>query len=202
MRADSITEGLFEAFKNYGPWLLRLRIAVECGDETYRREILGKDISDEDLVRGVNLFRRYKIDFMTYNMLCLPGETLDQALLTLQLNVRLKPSLAICFIYQPFPGTELSRYALSKGFLSYPMLEKLGTLEYGGFFHSRSVLRQREIEEVENLHKIFSFVAKHPFLFPFSKSIVRSRRLSFFLSWFYRLYTLKIIFLRKLKDGY
>lgn len=202
MRADSITEELVEAFRKYGPRRLRLRIAVECGDETYRREILGKDISDEALIRGVNLFRRHRIDVTTYNMLGLPGETLDQALQTLQVNIRLRPALAICFIYQPFPGTELSRYALSKGFLSPSMLEKLGTSEYGGYFHSRSVLRQKEIEDVENVHKIFSFVARHPVFFPFSKSIVRTRRLSFLLSWFYKLYTRHISFLRRVKDGY
>jgi anaerobic magnesium-protoporphyrin IX monomethyl ester cyclase len=202
MRADMVTEDLCEAFKDYGTRHLRIRIAVECGDEEYRREILRKNISNKTLIRAANLFHKYKIDFITYNMVGLPGETLAQAIETLRLNLELRPQLAICFIYQPYPGTELSNYALKKGFLTHRMLNELGTSKFQGFFHSKSMLYQDDIEKIENIQKVFLITAKHPFLFPITKKIVSSRMRSPFLFRLYNIYVRKILFLRQLKDKY
>ena len=202
MRADMVTEDVCETFRDYGVHHLRIRIAVESGDENYRREILKKEISNETLIRAANLFHKYKIDFVTYNMVGLPGETLTQALGTLRLNLKLRPFLAICFIYQPYPGTELSNYALKKRFLTHKMLKKLGTPGYQGFFHSKSALCQEDIEKIENLHKIFLPAAQLSFLFPFVKPIVSSRMLSPLLFLSYKIYIRKILFQRKLKDKY
>jgi anaerobic magnesium-protoporphyrin IX monomethyl ester cyclase len=112
MRADMVTEDLCDVFVDYGARLFRIRFAVECGDEEYRRQVLRKNISNEALLRAASIFHEHEIDFVTYNMVGLPGETLPQALETLRLNIRLRPSLAICFVYQPYPGTELADYAL------------------------------------------------------------------------------------------
>jgi anaerobic magnesium-protoporphyrin IX monomethyl ester cyclase len=202
MRADMVTEDLCETFGDYGAHHLRIRIAVECGDEKYRREILRKSISNEDLIQAADLFHRHGIDFLTYNMVGLPGETLDQALETLRLNMQLRPSLAICFVYQPYPGTALSDYALRKGFLTPEMLQRMGTPEYQGFYRSRSVLTQKNIREVENLHKIFGTVTGYPFLFPLVKPIVRTRALSSFLLLVYQVYVRKEILERRLRDKY
>lgn len=202
MRADMITEDLCETFKDYGIHHLRIRIAVECGDENYRREILRKNISNEDLVRAANLLHRYRIDFITYNMVGLPGETLEQALETLRLNLQLRPSLAICFVYQPYPGTALSDYALRNGFITPQMLQKLGTPEYQGVYYSKSVLAQEDIREVENLHKIFGVVTRYPSLFSLVKPTISVQALSPVLLLFYKVYIHKAVFQRRLRDKY
>ncbi len=117
IRADLVTDELCAALGEYGADKLRLRIAVETGNEEYRRRILKKNISDDELVGAADTLNRYGIDFVTYNMLGLPGESYEEALETLRFNCRLKPALALCFIFQPFPGTELARFAVEKGFL-------------------------------------------------------------------------------------
>lgn len=172
MRADAVTEDLCVVFRRYGPSRLRLRIAVECGDEVYRREVLGKTISNGDLIRAAGLFHRHGIPFSTYNMVGLPGETLEQALETLRLNLILRPRLAICFVYQPYPGTDLADYALAKGFLTRETLDMIGTPAYRGFFDSKSLMRQRDIRKVENVHKVFGLAVRLPFLFPVLRRIV------------------------------
>lgn len=202
MRADMVREDICEAFRKYGSHLLRIRIAVECGDENYRCKILGKGISNKDLLRAANLFHKYKINFITYNMVGLPGETIDQALETLRLNLQLRPSLAICFIYQPYPGTVLSQYALKNGFLTHQMVQKMGSPGYEGFFHSKSILIQNDIKKIENLHKIFSTIMKHSYLLPFVKPIVNSRILSPFLLLVYKAFIRKTVIQRQLKDKY
>lgn len=173
MRADMVTEDLCAAMKDYGAQHLRLRIAVECADEEYRRRVLNKQLSNTSLLNAAETFRRHGIEFITYNMLGLPGETLAQALETLRLNIRLRPSFAHSFIYQPYPGTDLARYALDKGYLSRDMLERLGTAAHQGFYHSRSVLTQPDIKKSENVHRVFSLVVKHPSLFPLARLAVR-----------------------------
>jgi anaerobic magnesium-protoporphyrin IX monomethyl ester cyclase len=202
MRADMVTQDLCEVFDSYGVDRLRLRIAVECGDEDFRRDVLRKDISNERLKQASDMLHRHKIDFITYNMLCLPGESIAQAFQTLEINLRLKPVLALCFICQPFPGTQLAEYAIEKGFLTSESLKRIGTEGYEGYYHSRSPLRQRDIEKIENLQRLFSMVVKHPFLVPLAKRIVRLQSLNPLLTIIYKIYIRKILFQRKLKDKY
>ena len=202
MRADLVTEGLCEVFHEYGADKLRLRIAVETGNEDYRRRILKKNISDDVLVRAADMLNRYDIDFVTYNMLGLPGESYAEALETLRFNCRLKPALALCFVFQPFPGTELAKYAVSKGFLPAENLSRMGTAEYGGFFHSRSPLVQPEIEKIENLHAVFGFVVSYPVFFPLARTLCRITTLAPVFRLLYRGYLRWILWRRKSRDAY
>jgi radical SAM superfamily enzyme YgiQ (UPF0313 family) len=202
MRADIVTEDLCEAFQDYGVQFLRIRIAVECGDEEYRRHILKKELTNKKLLKAADIFHKYKIGFITYNMVGLPGETLDQALETLRLNLKLRPNLTICFIYQPYPGTDLCNYAVEKGFLTESMRRRLGTPEYQGFYQSKSVLCQKDIGDIMNLQKIFGTVVKFPFLFPYVRGMVRSRILTPFLRLIYKVFVYQDLFLRQLKDKY
>jgi anaerobic magnesium-protoporphyrin IX monomethyl ester cyclase len=202
MRADMVTDDLCEAMVAYGADKLRLRIAVECADEDYRTRVLKKRLSNESLLRAAESFRRHGIGFITYNMLGLPGETLDQALETLRLNLRLRPWFAISFIYQPYPGTELSRYALDHGYLSPERLKRLGTSAYEGFYHSRSVLTQPDIRGSENVHQVFSLVVSHPFLFPLARRAVRFRVLAPLLRLARRISVLGFLSRRRRRDAY
>ncbi len=187
MRGDMITENLCRSFHEYGTGLLRIRIAVECGDEIYRRKILRKNLTNDDLFRAARLFHLYKIPFITYNMLGLPGETINQAVETLALNLRLKPSSSICFIFQPFPGTELAEYAIQMGFLNSAKLSELGTKEFYGIGDSRSILKQKDIFKIENLHKLFGLTIKFPLIFPFVEKIICFRIFHPFFKVLYRL---------------
>jgi len=202
MRADLVTEELCAALGEYGADKLRLRIAVETGNEDYRRRILKKNISDDELVGAADTLNRYGIDFVTYNMLGLPGESYAEALETLRFNCRMKPALALCFVFQPFPGTELARFAVEKGFLPPENLGRMGTAEYGGFFHSRSPLIQPEIEKIENLHAVFGFVASHPIFVPLAGAFCRITVLAPLFRLFYRAYLRWILWRRKSRDAY
>ncbi len=202
MRADMVTEDLCDVFDDYGVDRLRLRIAVECGDEGFRREVLHKEISNHRLKQASDILHKHQIDFITYNMLCLPGETLAMAFKTLEINLSFKPVLALCFVFQPFPGTQLAEYAMEKGFLTPESFKQIGSKNFEGYYDSRSPLRQKDIEKIENLHRLFSLVVKHPFLFPLAKRIVRLRKLNQLLTIIYKIYMRKILFQRKLRDKY
>jgi len=202
MRADMVTESLCASFQKYGVSRLRIRIAVETGNENFRRKVLRKDIANRTLLEAARLFNKHGIDFITYNMTGLPGESLAQALETLQLNIRLRPRLAICFIYQPYAGTELSSYACRIAVLSTAAQKSLGRSEFGGFYDSRSPLRQKDVEILENLQKIFSLTVRHPSLYPFFKAIIKYRSAAPFLSFAYKIYVRRLVFQRLLQDRY
>ena len=202
MRADLVSEEFCEALAEYGADKLRLRIAVETGSEEYRRRILKKNITDEELRCAAEALNRHGIEFITYNMVGLPGESFAEAIETLRFNCRLKPRLALCFVFQPFPGTELARYAEEQGFLPPENLGLIGGTEYGGFFFSKSPLVQPEIRRIENLHAVFGFVVEHPALVPVASTLCRLEALAPLFRLFYRLYLRRVLSRRRIRDDY
>ena len=178
MRADMLTDELAAALEEYGPDRLRLKFAVECGDEHYRHEVLRKRIDDATLLRAAQLLHDRGIPFDTYNIVGFPGESLEQAFATLELNIRLRPRLAICFMLQPFPGTELARQAVRDGYLSEDAARSMGGSPHAGSYWARSPLVQPDIRRIENLHKVFAVVAAHPALLPAARALVRFEALA------------------------
>ncbi|HHQ48208.1 MAG TPA: B12-binding domain-containing radical SAM protein [Acidobacteria bacterium] len=202
MRADLVSEELADAFATFGPSRLRLRIAVETGDEAYRTRILKKKLSDAELLTAAERLHRRGIGFVTYNMLGLPGERYEQALETLRFNLRLKPEMALAFIFQPLPGTELAELAVEKGFLDPRLLERIGTDEFPASFQGESPLVQPEIRKVENLQRVFGFVVEHPALFPVAARMCRLEWLAPALRAFFRLHLRWILRRRRVRDEF
>jgi hypothetical protein len=181
---------------------MRLRIAVECGDEAYRRQILNKTISDADLRRASHLLHQHGIKFATYNMVGLPGETLEQAVSTLGLNVELRPAEAYCFMYQPFPGTRLAQHALDTGVVDAATLAGAGAEGFCGTFESFSPLRQDNTVQLENVQRLFGLVVKMPALFPLARRLVRVRQLAPVFRLAYRAFLRVTVYRRRRVDSY
>jgi radical SAM superfamily enzyme YgiQ (UPF0313 family) len=197
-----VTEELCAAFRDYGVRRFRMRFAVETGDEEFRRRVLKKDISNATLKNAARLFNVHKVEFATYNIVGLPGESLEKALETLRLNLALKPSFAICFLYQPFPGTELADTAVRRGYLSASSLKEMGKADHAGFYHTRSPLKQDDIEKINRLYLIFGVVVAHPFLYRLARPAVSLGALAPLLSLVSKLHLRKFVFFRKLRDKY
>jgi len=124
---------------------------IESGDESLRNDLLGKEISDENIRVGSTLLKKHKIKFRTYNMVGFPGETIAQAFKTVQINIDIKTDFPWCSIFFPYPGTRLGSYAIEKGYLS-------GDWSYDhaeNSFHTTSPLLNPERDKLINLHKFF-----------------------------------------------
>ncbi len=202
MRADMVTEELCATFSRYGSHRMRLRIAVECGDEEYRRQVLHKTITDDDLRRAAALLHKHEIGFATYNMVGLPGETLEQAVSTLRLNVELRPAEAFCFIYQPFPGTQLAQLTLDSGAIDAAGLAGAGAEGFRGYFESFSPLSQANIVQLENVQRLFGIVVKAPALFPLVRRLVAARWLAPLFRLIYQAHLRVTVHQRRRVDGY
>jgi anaerobic magnesium-protoporphyrin IX monomethyl ester cyclase len=75
-----------------------VRLGIESGDETLRSAALGVDVSDADVHSAVGRLRERGIDVHTISFLGLPGETLETATATLDVNLAIKPGHAFCIL--------------------------------------------------------------------------------------------------------
>lgn len=136
-----------------------LGIAVECGDEKYRKEILKRDVKNDEIIDAANLARKYGIKFTTLNMLGLPGETFEQSLLTLDLNIKINPVYANCYVYQPYPGTELQKYSVEHHLLDESVIDNIGLSFYDRYWKNNI-----ELNRIINLQRVFGLIVKFPSL--------------------------------------
>jgi radical SAM superfamily enzyme YgiQ (UPF0313 family) len=181
--ADKATEEMVELLKDAG--CIRAFFGVESGDEQLRRNVLKKNISDQQIRDAANRLRRHGIRFRTYNMIGLPGETIEQAYKTVLLNAEIRTDYPWCSLYSPFPGTELTERGISLGFIDRKATESLPPT----YFKSNDfgVTTPRHIA---NLHRLFVYAVKFPFLWKFIKLLVQFPEnqlfeFAFFLSYGY-----------------
>ncbi|MEK6820224.1 MAG: radical SAM protein, partial [Nanoarchaeota archaeon] len=73
IRADLVTEDIVEQLKK--AMCIAVYIGIESGNEKARREVLERNMSDEQILNACRLFRKYGIKIIAQNMLGLPGET-------------------------------------------------------------------------------------------------------------------------------
>jgi radical SAM superfamily enzyme YgiQ (UPF0313 family) len=154
VRVNLVDEDIIEALKYAG--VVTITFAIETADDYLRNRVLKRRITDEQILRTVELLHQYKIRFFIQNMIGLPGETLDKAMNTLKLNARCKPSYAIASIFQPYPGTELTQYAIENGY--YDGKEEI---HYDSFYE-KSILNLPKRYQFENLSWLFSLGVAFP----------------------------------------
>ena len=153
---------------------------VESGDETIRNEVLKKAITDDDIRRGAAILKQSGITFRTYNIVGFPGESFDDALKTVSLNIEIGTDFPWCSIFMPYPGTRLAAYAREQGYL--PDNHPVNSLDSS--FHITSILTNPDRERIVNLHKFFQTAVLVPVLLPCIKQLVRLPDNPLFRLWF------------------
>lgn len=136
-----------------------LGIAVECGDEKLRNEVLKREVTNKEILEAARLAKKYGIKFTTLNMLGLPGETFEQAVKTLDFNIEIAPLYANCYVYHPYPGTELQKYSVEHNLLDETVVDNLGLS-----FYDRYWKNNKELNKIINLQRVFGLVVKFPVL--------------------------------------
>jgi radical SAM superfamily enzyme YgiQ (UPF0313 family) len=185
VRANLAKEEIVKLLKESGCTLVMW--GIESGNEKRRREILGKNISDEQIRSAASLFRKYGIKMKSFNIMGSPGETLEEAVETIKLNAEVKIDYPWCSILQPYPHTVIAEIAQEKGVLKTDY--SLDDMEKS--FFSKSILNQADIERIERLQKLFYMGVKLPVLIPFFKWLTKFRlgaifQLLFGVSFLYR----------------
>lgn len=94
-----------------------ITLAIETGDESVNRDIIGKPIKIDRVRDVVRWLKEFKIQTQGFFMIGLPGETKTSIEKTLQLADSLDLDRAQLFIATPLPGTKLYDLVAQKGYL-------------------------------------------------------------------------------------
>ncbi|MFH1103171.1 MAG: radical SAM protein [Pseudomonadota bacterium] len=165
VRANLVDEELVVALKEAG--CISTVFGVESGVERIRNNELAKGVKDEHIYEAARLFHKHKIQFGTYNMVGLPGETLEDTVRTVKMNAEIHPDFPWCSILQPYPGTEVrDRIKKRHG-------EILPVEEISGSYFTDSVINHKDIRAMANLQKFFHLAVRFPFLQPIIFQLIK-----------------------------
>jgi radical SAM superfamily enzyme YgiQ (UPF0313 family) len=115
VRADLVDKEVVRLLKKAG--CVRVNMAVETGTECLRREVLNKDVTDDDLKRAFGVFRKAGIRTYAHNMVGIPHETEENILRSIALNRILRVDDLQCWTFYPYPGTEAREVCLKNGWI-------------------------------------------------------------------------------------
>ena len=95
---------------------------IEFGLESGSRRMLkflNKNQTLEQIHKAYSICKNLGLRTSALFMVGLPTESEQEVKQTAKLVKRLKPHLAICTLYRPYPGTELFDYCMDKGLFNY-----------------------------------------------------------------------------------
>ncbi|MEI6634279.1 MAG: radical SAM protein [Chlamydiota bacterium] len=164
IRPEMITDETARYLKEGG--CFSVAWAIEAGNDRIRNRVLGRGMSRETILDASRLLRRHGINFLTQNMLGIPGETLAECMETLDLNIQCTPQYAWASLLSPYPGTDI-----------YAMSQEAGLIPPEGIsfdetYHVHSPLRLPDKKRIENLQKLFSITVEFPVLRPLTRLLV------------------------------
>ncbi|MEW6386716.1 MAG: radical SAM protein [Thermodesulfobacteriota bacterium] len=139
-------------------------IGLETGNESLRKKVLKKNVSDRDIRQCANNLYQYGIELQTNNMFGFPGETVADAVSTIDFNLEIKTKYMATSVFMPFPKTELSDYCIKNGLLD----EKYSFEDMPQSFITTSVLNIPGKHYFENLQKVSHLCLT----FPFAKNLL------------------------------
>ena len=116
LRADIIDDDMAHLLAESNCY--SVHVALETANEEYRKKMLGRRMSNDTIINGINRLKSKGIKIMLQNMIGLPGTTIDDDLETLAMNIRIAPEYAWCSIYQPYPGTVLGDKCYAQGIVT------------------------------------------------------------------------------------
>ena len=109
-RVENIDESVIELFRDTG--CKYVGMGVECGDENFRRTMLKRYMTNDQIIKAFDLVKSIPgIMTTSYNMIGYPT-TNDNELTeaTIELNSIIKPNIVQVSLFYPFPGTWLHDY--------------------------------------------------------------------------------------------
>ena len=133
-----------------------------------------RKITDEQLIWASETITGHNIRLQCGNVLAIPGGSLATDLETLELNMKMGPTVGGSQFFQPYPKLQLTEKALELGLFD-------GDYEnmFGG--HGRTLNRHaplkfedpREQMQIENLHQLFMISAQYPTMLPVVKFLIK-----------------------------
>ena len=90
---------------------------IESGDETFRAKMLGRKMTNQQVITAAENCKKAGINRLTFNIVGAPLETAENMRKTLELNQTIAPEHFFFFPYIPLRGTPLYNIAKENGLL-------------------------------------------------------------------------------------
>lgn len=164
--ADTIDEESISWLAEAG--VFRVCMGVETGNEEIRNKLLNKHLTNAQIEETAHRLHKHDIQFLTSNIVGLPGETVDNAFETIEFNQKIKTDFVYFSVFQPYPQLPLTRKMEEEG-----TLEPIKPADFNTTFFKGSILKQHNINQLVNLHKFFFAVFRFPWLKPIVKLLIQ-----------------------------
>jgi anaerobic magnesium-protoporphyrin IX monomethyl ester cyclase len=160
VRANLVCDEVAEALARSG--CTGVAWSIETADPALRDDVLKRGMTTEQIRTTARALRKHGIGFRIGSLVGLPGETPDQMLRTLELNIEAAPELATASIFTPFPGLELTEYAVRTG-----RYAPRGNRDLPWDYATRSVLdyTEKENDDMVRLVRLFPLFVRFPALY-------------------------------------
>ena len=125
---------------------------IESGNEDIRNKMLGKKILNSQIYKAAELLHSAGIKFRTFNIIGLPGETLEDALSTVKINMDIKTD---------YPWCSTLCHCLVQNLLIMQWIQAVYRRDFTvndltpSFFSKSNLINHPNIRELENLQKFF-----------------------------------------------
>jgi len=135
----------------------RISVGLEHGNEEFRRKIVGKGFTNQQVIEVFKLFDSSSIPITVNNILGFPGETRQFIFDTIELNRQLGTDSVNAFYFTPYRGTAMRQDAVAKGLVTEA--DETGAPITGTFALNLPTISR---EEIMGLVRTFSLYVKFP----------------------------------------
>jgi len=134
----------------------RVNIGVEHGNQRFRREVVGRPVSDDQMINAFRYMNEAGIPVVANNILGFPDETREMIFETIELNRKFECDTINAFTFSPYHGTQLREMALQRGYIRP---EDRATI-----YTKDTILNMPQLGkyEIRGLMKTFSLYVKLP----------------------------------------
>ena len=113
IRVEMANDNFFDMLKDAG--CFRVFFGVESGNEKVRSEIMGRKMSNDEIINAFDLCHQRGLETLAVNIIGMPGESKEEILDTVKLNRKLRPTASGVNIFYPYMGTELGDKCFKEG---------------------------------------------------------------------------------------
>lgn len=129
-----------------------ISIAIECGNEVYRKRLLKRDYSNSFFFSQLQLLKDEGIRVHLLNMIGLPRESRKMIDETIAAVRKAKPDVSDCGCFFPYRGTPLGDLAIEEGYISLETLKQKQTrYDVGVSYLDMPQIAQAEVNTVRRL---------------------------------------------------
>ena len=115
-RANALTEDVAKLLSKAG--CISMSMSIEAGTEKLRNDVLKRNMPDEMMRESFAVARKYNLHAYANTILGIPGTTIEDDFQAYQFAKSLNAAAPTFGIFCPYPGTELTKYAIKIGALA------------------------------------------------------------------------------------